>query len=92
MRFRLDSMTRGGDLAWVSLRGDLSRGDGVDARGARYATTGKVSGQFVLDRRRGWLADSYTAFVVDAAITPPPDAGAKPMKVRMKVIQRLKAR
>jgi hypothetical protein len=50
--FRLDSLSRNGDLAYVSLRGTIRR----DA--PPTVTTGLVTGTLVVDRRRGWLTDS----------------------------------
>jgi Family of unknown function (DUF6263) len=51
--FRLDSLSRSGDLAYVSLRGMLRR-DGPSGA----ASTGVVTGTLLVDRRRGWLTDS----------------------------------
>ena len=50
--FRLDSLSRNGDLAYVSLTGTLRR----DA--PPIVTTGLVTGTLLVDRRRGWLTDS----------------------------------
>jgi hypothetical protein len=50
--FRLDSISRTGDLAYVSLRGTLRRDS------PPTVTTGLVTGTLVVDRQRGWLTDS----------------------------------
>jgi hypothetical protein len=50
--FRLDSVARAGDLAYVSLHGTLKR----DASPPK--STGVMSGTMVVDLRRGWLTDS----------------------------------
>lgn len=60
-RFRLDSLSRNGDLAYVSLRGTVRR-DGPPA-----ATTGLVTGTLLVDRRRGWLTDSRATIHVTSA-------------------------
>jgi hypothetical protein len=59
--FRLDSLSRNGDLAYVSLRGTLKR----DA--APPGGTGVVNGTLVVDRRRGWLTDSRATVYVTSA-------------------------
>jgi hypothetical protein len=49
-QFTLDSLTRYGDLAWVSVRG-LMRDAGADAGAS-------VAGWILIDRRRGWITRS----------------------------------
>ena len=52
-RFRLDSVTAGGDEAWISIAGSLQpAGNSSDAVG------GSVSGVLVVDLERGWLSQS----------------------------------
>jgi Family of unknown function (DUF6263) len=58
--FRLDSVSRNGDLAYVSLHGTLKR----DGSGS-----GVVDGAIVVDRRRGWLTDSRATVYVTSAAT-----------------------
>ena len=48
--FRLDSLTRYGDFAWISVRG-VMRDAGADAGAS-------VTGWILLDRRRGWITRS----------------------------------
>lgn len=59
--FRLDSLSRGGDLAYVSLNGTLKR----DAPPA--PSTGVMTGTMVVDRRRGWLTDSRATIHVTSS-------------------------
>jgi hypothetical protein len=49
-QFTLDSLTRYGDLAWISVRG-LMRDAGADAGAS-------VAGWILIDRRRGWITRS----------------------------------
>jgi hypothetical protein len=59
--FRLDSVSRDEKLAYISMRGDMKR-DSVPAgppRGTRMHLNGTVSGELLLDRRRGWLTVSW---------------------------------
>jgi hypothetical protein len=90
--FRLDSLTRGGDLAHVSMRGSLSRdGPGEAPRGVKVVQAGIVVGTMAIDRRRGWMTDVRTTLTVHSVVTPPGNPTAEPMKVRMKVTQWLRA-
>jgi hypothetical protein len=90
--FRLDSLTRGGDIAHISMRGSLSRdGAGEAPRGMKVVQTGIVVGTMAVDRRRGWMTDARTTLTVHSVVTPPTGHDAEPMKVRMKVTQWLRA-
>lgn len=91
--FRLDSLTRNGELAHVSLRGTLARDGAPDEfpHGLSFAMTGAVIGTMVVDRRRGWMTDARTTLTVLSTVAPRPGTGARPMKVRMKVTQWLRA-
>jgi hypothetical protein len=91
--FRLDSLTRNGELAHISLRGTLARDGAPDEfpHGLSFAMTGAVVGTMVVDRRRGWMTDARTTLTVRSTVAPRPGTGARPMKVRMKVTQWLRA-
>ena len=91
--FRLDSLTRNGELAHVSLRGTLARDGAPDEfpHGLSFAMTGDVVGTMVVDRRRGWMTDARTTLTVRSTVAPRPGTAARPMKVRMKVTQWLRA-
>jgi hypothetical protein len=65
--YRLDSLSRDGRLAHVSMKGTLVRDTAAasDARPAiRVDGTGSVSGALVFDRARGWITDSWTVIVL----------------------------
>ena len=91
--FRLDSLTRDGELAHISMHGELSRPgaprDPPD--GLQFTMTGLVVGTMAFDRRRGWLTDAHTTLTVQSLVTPPAGHAASPMRVRMKVTQWLRA-
>jgi len=90
--FRLDSLTHGGDVAHISLRGSLSRdGAGEPPQGVKVVQSGIITGTMAIDRRRGWMTDARTTLLVHSVLTPPPGRGGEPMKVRMKVTQWLRA-
>ena len=55
--FHLDSITRSGRLAYVSMKGTLRReGAARDLTpGSQVVTAGNLHGYLVLDRARGWI-------------------------------------
>lgn len=86
--FRLDSLSRYGDVAYVSLHGTLARPDGgvVLPQGVRYESGGTISGQLQLDRRRGWLTALRATIVAKSVLTA---AGAAPVHVTTRIVQTL---
>ena len=89
--FRLDSLSRYGDVAFVSMRGTLEQPrEGVKRGGLHYASTGSVVGAFQVDRRRGWLTGVRATITTRTAVTKP-GSDAQPMTVRTKVTQWLRA-
>jgi hypothetical protein len=85
--FRLDSLGEGGDIAYISMTGTLSHDhdDGSDSD-----LEGWMTGSMQLDRRISWITE--TRAVIDAESTVRRGSGGKPMKVRTRVTQLLKAR
>jgi len=69
--FRLDSLSRAGELAFVSMRGTLGQPAGAPQAGGAPGTPptvgGTLLGTMIVDRRRGWLSESR--FVVDVHTT-----------------------
>jgi len=101
--FRLDSLSRNGDLAFISLRGTMARMNsrsspgalGAPAAGTGYATSGTLSGTIQIDRRLGWITDSRSSIIVQSTIAAAPSQkggpqGA-PMQVRTKITQWIRA-
>lgn len=91
--FTLDSLSREGSVAYISMRASLEREVPHDKLppGARFVTTGVLSGTMQVDRRRGWMTDSRTTVSVHSVATPPPGSRAEPLHFRMKVTQWLRA-
>lgn len=90
-RFRLDSLSRNGELAYVSLRGDIEPADSADvAVGAPRVKNGTVKGMLLLDRKRGWLTETHFDITVHSTLTPAPSTGAAPMRFLMRVTQRMR--
>jgi hypothetical protein len=91
--FTLDSLARGGDVAYISMRASLEREVPHEKLppGARFVTNGIITGTMQVDRRRGWMTDSRTTVSVHSVATPPPGSKAEPVHFRMKVSQWLRA-
>jgi hypothetical protein len=90
--FQLDSVTRRGALAWISVKGELSR-EPVPAFGGHASTVemrGTLNGTLVLDRRRGWLTDARFMINVQTTVAPPRTTGLAPMLVLTKIVQRMR--
>jgi hypothetical protein len=65
-RFRLDSLSRSGDLAFLSMKGTF---DAPDDAGRDDAAAGSVTGTMVVNRKRGWLSESR--FLIQMRSTMP---------------------
>ena len=90
--FRLDSLARGAGLAYISMQGEMrpmpaSTGG---APGAPSLDSGSVTGMLVLDRKRGWLAESRFAIDATTTVSPPATVADGPLRFRMRVTQRVK--
>lgn len=84
--FRLDSLDREGDVAFISLRGEIL----PDAGSVGLRLSGDVSGAMQVDRQRGWMTDSRFDILVRSLVTPPAGAGLAPMRFVTRVTQRLR--
>ena len=91
--FRFDSLAHGGDLAYISLHGEMLPEEHADRSGnAPRLEKGVVSGALLLDRKRGWLIDSRFDISVQSTLsTPAATAGADDvMHFTMRVSQRMR--
>ena len=90
--FRFDSLSRDGDIAYISMRGQLTRDSTATQMpdGMTFLMSGSVVGALQVNRRRGWLTDARTTMNVRSVLTPPPDADAQPMRFHMKITQRMR--
>jgi hypothetical protein len=91
--FTFDSLSRSGELAFLSLRGRLIKGDdtpGGGKDGSQVETSGTVIGQVLIDRRRGWITDARTTFSLLSLVSPA-DRSKRPMRVRMTISQWMRA-
>lgn len=87
--FRLDSLARGRDVAYVSMNGEIHSDPQSDPRRGPMVEKGSVTGALVLDRVRGWLVESAFAIIANTSV-PMPMAGQPPMRFQMKVTQRVR--
>lgn len=68
--FQLDSLSRTGDVAFISMKGSLSRNALPPSvqQGAGYETSGTLTGTIQLDRRLGWITDSRSTIQVRSTV------------------------
>jgi hypothetical protein len=91
--FTFDSLSKSGELAFISVRGRLMKADNepMPASGRSVVeTSGTVQGYVLLDRRRGWITDARTTFSLYSLVTPA-DPAKPPVRVRMTISQWLRA-
>jgi hypothetical protein len=84
--FRLDSLDRSGNVAFVSLRGEIV----PDVASQGMELSGAVTGAMQVDRSRGWMTDSRFNVLVRSLITPPPSSGLAPMRFVTRLTQHLR--
>jgi hypothetical protein len=59
---------------------------GVNGAGGFVQTSGSVTGNILIDRRRGWIADARTVISLRSLVYPKAQK-ALPVRVRMKITQ-----
>lgn len=84
--FRLDSLTRAGQFAWISINGMLM----PPAGGSAEEFGGTMTGALVVDRKRGWLVEARTVMTM-RSVVPQGAPGGEPMYFRMRVRQWVRA-
>jgi hypothetical protein len=89
--FRLDSLSRNGESAYVSIVGTLSRPPSSKDGWATLTMSGSMNGGLVIDRRRGWINDARVTYIVRSVLTPTSGSTAAAMRFRMKVTQWVRA-
>ena len=89
--FRLDSLGRGGDLAYISLHGEMLPDEHAERSAlAPRLDRGVVTGTLLLDRKRGWLTDSRFDISVQSTLAPPTAGDSTVMHFTMRVTQRMR--
>jgi hypothetical protein len=88
MTFRLDSVGRGGAMAFVSMRGEMVPIPALPAPSSTVLERGSVDGTMSVDRRRGWLTESRFNIFVRSTITPLV-RGTPVMRMQVRVTQHM---
>jgi hypothetical protein len=86
--FRLDSMVRGGELAYVSMRGEMQPTPAFGA--ATSLEKGSVTGTMLLNRKRGWLTESRFFIAVTSTIGAAAATGMTPMRMHVRITQHMR--
>lgn len=91
--YRLDSLSRDGNVAFISMRGVLQR-DSTAAplsHGVRVVSNGTITGFLCVDRRRGWWTSSNATITLESVLTPSSDSSPiRPMRVLTRIVQRMR--
>jgi len=85
--FRFDSLTRGGDWAFVSMRGEMQPLVGYAQNGDGERAV--VNGTMLVDQKRGWLTESWFTIVVTSTMSPPLTTGGVTMHMQMRITQHM---
>lgn len=84
--FQLDSLSDGGNMAYISMRGTLSH---EHEDGSNSEMSGWMTGSMKLDRSLAWITETRAVIDVTTVVKAP--AGGLPMRVRTRITQYLKA-
>jgi hypothetical protein len=87
--FRLDSVTHGGDWAFVSMRGEMQPATGPGSASRTVLERGTVNGTMLVDRKRGWLTESWFNIVVNSLQTFNPVKGILSMRMQTRITQHM---
>jgi hypothetical protein len=89
--FQFDSLSRNAELAFLSVRGRLTRANAEPSkRGAEVVeSSGTITGHVLVDRRRGWITDARTTLSIRSLVIHAD--GKPPMRIRMVVSQWMRA-
>jgi hypothetical protein len=87
-RFRLDSLTNHGGVAYISFRGVVSHDHAQDGGGTTGRTVGTLAGSMEVDRRLSWITDSEMVVNVISNVQP---LGKPAVHSRMRITQSLRA-
>jgi hypothetical protein len=91
-KFRLDSVTHSGTLAYVSMHGEMSADPDAHLQDATVPLLekGTVFGTMLVDRARGWLVESQFTIVAHSVVRMRGAADSL-MRFETRVTQRMKA-
>jgi hypothetical protein len=87
--FRFDSLTHGGEWAFVSMRGEMQPANPTAIAGALFEK-GFVNGTMLVDQRRGWLTESWFSIVLNSTQTPSPVTGVVSLQIQTRITQHMR--
>jgi hypothetical protein len=88
-RYRLDSLSSDGAIAYISMRGTITRDPAPELpERIRITSSGTIEGSMQVDRRRGWWCDSRAIIRLESVVTML-DASRPPMRVTTRIDQRM---
>lgn len=85
---RLDSLSRDGGVAYLSLTGDVTHDHAQHSTVMRGSVTGTLVGTIEIDRRMGWITNSRTVLAIMSIVK---SEGRPPMHLRVRITQLLHA-
>lgn len=88
-KFRLDSLSRGGKIAYISVRGEMSPDPDAASGAGTVLESGSVNGTMLVDRARGWLKESQFTVVAHSLVRVPGTEDTV-MRFETRVTQRMK--
>ena len=79
---RLDSLSKNEQLAFISIRGTISRVEDADHRvsASAYHTSGTFTGSMQIDRALGWITDAKSVISMHSEIADERSASHSPAK------------
>jgi hypothetical protein len=87
--FRFDSLTHGGDWAFISMRGELRPTASPGVSIGPTLEKGTVSGTMLVDQKRRWLTESWFSIVMNSVVTPPLTTGIVSMHMLTRITQHM---
>jgi hypothetical protein len=89
--YRLDSLSADGALAYISIKGTISRDSAASmlSDGLRVSSAGTVNGRMSMNRRRGWWVESQLTISIRSVVTPMADPSAA-MRVQTRITQSMR--
>jgi hypothetical protein len=89
--FRLDSLGSRKGLAFISMRGSITRETVADRGQPKIRETiGSITGVLVVDAYRGWITDSRTSITMKSQLSPV-SAESAPLQFQLRMNQRMRA-
>ncbi|MDQ2766529.1 MAG: DUF6263 family protein [Gemmatimonadota bacterium] len=91
--YRLDSLSSNSQLAYISIRGTISRDSAAAlvSESLRVGSTGTVTGHMTMDRQHGWWVESEIAITIKSIVTRIVEPVSS-MQVQTHIVQSMQTR